>query len=153
MSEGPAKSGKSWLRLKFTWVGLIGLAAILGFIAAIAIPSYGDYTHRSQSSEAISLMASAKAPLAEYFQQHKKWPDTLDKIVDNTGGKYVQSVAITKGARGSGEIELTATMRSEGVDRRVRGQSVRMLSADGGMNWICKPGTMEPKSLPSSCRN
>ena len=58
-----------------------------------------------------------------------------------------------KGAGSASEIELTATMRTEGVDRRVRGQTVRMLSADGGKNWTCKPGTMEPKNLPISCRD
>jgi type IV pilus assembly protein PilA len=153
MSEGPAKPAGSWWRFNFTWTGLIVLSAILGVIAAVAIPSYGDYIHRAQASEAISLMGAAKTPLAEYFEVHKKWPNRLDEVDSTTSGKYTLSVGITKGAGGVGEIELTATMRSEGVDRRVRGQTARMFSADGGKNWICRPGTMPNQNLPASCRD
>lgn len=153
MNEDHTKPVEAWWRFKFTWVGLIGLLAILGIIAAVAIPSYGDYIHRSQVSEAISLMGAAKSPLAEYFDAHKKWPGSLDKVTAATSGKFTQSVAITKGAGAAGEIELTATMRTEGVDRRVRGQTARMLSSDGGKNWICRPGNMPIKNLPAACRD
>lgn len=138
---------------RISWKSWLALLAILGVIAAVAIPSYGDYIHRAQASEAIGLMGNFKEPLVEHFQKYGKWPDALEKVHESTNGKYTQSVAITKGAGGTGELELTATMKTEGVDRRVRGQSVRMLSADGGKSWICKPGTMEAKNLPSNCRN
>lgn len=153
MSESSAKRGDSWWRFKFTWIGLIVLMAIVGVIAAVVIPSFGDYGHRAQVSEAITLMASAKDPLGDYFDANKKWPDKLEKLVEPTSGKYTLSVSITKGAGGTGEIELTGIMRTEGVDRRVRGQSVRLLSADGGKNWVCKAGTMEQKNLPATCRD
>ncbi len=138
--------------MKISWTSWLALLAILGVIAAVAIPSYGDYIHRSQVSEAISLMGGAKTPLAEYFEAHKKWPDRLEMVSAVTSGKFTLSVAITKGAGSTGEIELTATMRSEGVDRRVRGQTARMLSSDGGKSWICRPGTMPDKNLPAACR-
>jgi len=48
---------------------------------------------------------------------------------------------------------LTSLMRSEGVDRRVAGMSILMVSSDGGTNWTCKPGTMPAKNLPAACRN
>ncbi|MEO8145434.1 MAG: pilin [Betaproteobacteria bacterium] len=140
------------MKIKISWSSWLVLLAIVGVIAAIAIPSYGDYIHRAQASEAVSLLEGAKAPLAEYFDSRKKWPGRLDEV-SGTSGKYTSSVAITRGAGGTGEIELTATMRSEGVDRRVAGQSVLMTSADGGKNWTCKPGTMQPKNLPTACRN
>jgi type IV pilus assembly protein PilA len=139
--------------MKISWKGWFALAAFLGIVAAVAIPQYADYTHRAQASEAISLMAAAKTPLAEYFQNQKQWPGRLDMVVEHSSGKFTQSVAISKGAGGSGEIELTATMRMEGVDRRVRGQTVRMLSADGGRTWICRPGNMPNKNLPAACRD
>jgi len=125
------------------------IIAIVAIVAAVLIPSYGDYTHRAQASEAVSLLSAAKTPLAEYFAEHKKWPP---KLLSETQGKYTQNVAISKGAGGTGELELTATMKTEGVDRRVRGQSVLLTTKDGGMNWVCRPGTMEVKNLPSSCR-
>ena len=138
MSE---KKGISW----GSWAGLAGLVAI---IAAVAIPQYADYTHRAHASEAVSLLAEAKAPLAEYFAANKKWPP---KLLTATDGKYTETVVIAQGAGGAGEIELVATMRST-ADRRVAGKSVRLVSTDGGRSWICSPGTMEAKNLPASCR-
>ena len=138
---------------KVSWKSWLALLAVLGVVAAVAIPQYGDYTHRAQAAEAISLMGGAKTPLAEYFADHKKWPNRVEEVAGSTTGKFTLSVAITKGGGGTGEIELTATMRSDGVDRRVRGQTARILSEDGGRTWICKPGTMEPKNLPAACRN
>lgn len=137
---------------RISWVSWLALLAIIGIIAAVAIPSYGDYAHRSQNSEAIALMAGAKTPLSEYFAEHRKWPESLNKIAGNTSGKFTASVRITKGAGGAGEIELTATMRTEGVDRRVAGMTVLMGSPDGGKTWTCKPGTMLEKHLPGACR-
>lgn len=61
-------------------------------------------------------------------------------------------MAITKGAGGAGEIELTATLKTEGVDRRVAGKSVRLLSADGGKNWVCRAGTVPERTLLFGCR-
>lgn len=152
MSEStkPVESGRR--ARKSSWVSWAALLAIIGIIAAVVIPSYGDYTHRAQNSEAIALMAGAKAPLAEYFAEHKKWPESLDKVAGATSGKFTASVRITRGGSGAGEIELTATMRTEGVDRRVAGMTILMGSSDGGKNWFCKPGTMQEKHLPAACR-
>ena len=140
------------MNFKISWTSWLVLAGIVGLIAAVAIPSYGDFIHRAQASEALSLMGEAKEPLTEYFLKHGKWPDALDKVYGATSGKYTLSVSITKGAGASGGLEVTAIMRTEKVDRRVAGQSVRMLSADGGKSWICLPGTMSEKNLPASCR-
>lgn len=153
MGEDPTNPRESWWRFKFTWTGLIFLLAILGVIVAVAIPSYGDYIHKAQASEAFSLMDGARTALTEHFETHKKWPSKLEQVTPDTSGKYALSVAITKGAGGTAELELTATMKTDGVDRRVRGQSVRILSADGGKTWICRPGTMELQYLPKSCRD
>lgn len=142
---------KAWF--KIGWFGWLILFAIIGVIVAVAIPSYVGYVHHAQASEAISLMGGAKTPLAEYFEDKKKWPSKLSEVAGSTSGNYTLSVAITKGADGTGDIELTGTMRTEGVDRRVAGTTILMMSSDGGKNWICKPGTMEPKNLPALCRN
>ena len=153
MSEHESQPAPQKRGFRFTWVSLFSVLAIIGVIVAVVIPSYGDYTHRSQAAEAISLMGSAKTPLAEYYEERKKWPDSLDKVVGATGGKYTRSVAISKGAGGAGEIELTATMKAEGVDRRVAGATIRMYSTDGGKSWTCRAGTAKQNILPASCRD
>jgi type IV pilus assembly protein PilA len=137
---------------KFTWTGLIFLVVVLGIVAALVIPSYADYTHRSQASEAVSLLGGAKTPLAEYFANEKKWPGKLEEVAGSMSGKYTQSVAITKAVSASGEIELTAIMKSEGVDRRVRGAKIRMFSTDGGKTWTCRGERERQNILPAACR-
>lgn len=150
MSEDEAPKKKS----RVSWVSWLALLAIVGIVAAIVIPSYADYTERSQVSEAISLMGGAKTPLAEYFADHGTWPRKLDEVTRTTTGKFTASVAITRGAGSkSGEIELTSTMRAEGVRSSVAGRTTRMLSADGGRNWTCRPGTVPTKYLPGACRD
>jgi len=134
------------------WTALISIVVLGALVAAVLIPSYGDYADRAQVAEAMSLLSGAKAPLADYYGSHKKWPPSLADMLPQPGGKYVQSVAITKGAGGAGEIELTATLKTEGVDRRVAGKSVRLLSADGGKSWACRAGTVSEKTLPLDCR-
>lgn len=132
-----------------SWLALV---ALVGIVIAIVLPSYGDYAHRSQASEAVSLLTGARTPLAEHYQNHKTWPKQIGEVAGNTSGRYTQSVAITKGAGGSGEIELTVTMRSEGVDRRVAGKTIRLFSQDGGKTWVCRAGTAPVTSLPMDCR-
>lgn len=146
-SQQPVKKPRS-----IPWTALISIVVLGALVAAVLIPSYGDYADRAQVAEAMSLLAGAKAPLAGYYENHKKWPPSLADILPQPGGKYVQSVAITKGAGGAGELELTATLRTDGVDRRIAGKSVHLLSADGGKSWVCRAGTVPEKSLPFDCR-
>jgi type IV pilus assembly protein PilA len=149
MSENEAPEKKS----RTSWVSWFALLAILGIVAAIAIPAFPDYRNRSQASEAVSLLGAAKTPLAEYFSDQGKWPKSLDEVLGVTSGKYTRSIAITKGAGGKAGIELTATMKTEGVDRRVAGHTIRLYSADEGKTWVCRPGTMPEKNLPGICRD
>ena len=137
----------------FTLIELMIVVAIIGILAAIAIPAYTNYIARAQATEGVELMAGAKTPLAQYFADHKRWPDSLDKIAEQTSGKYTRSIAISKGAGGTGPLELTATMHSEKVDRRVAGHTIRLSSNDGGKSWICRAGTMPADNLPASCRD
>ena len=138
---------------KISWGSWIGLAGLIVVIVLVTLPMYGDYTHRSQASEAILLMGSARTPLAEYFAEQKKWPKSLEELKLDTRGKYTQSVVISKGAGAAAdELEMVATMKTEGVDRRVSGQSVRYATKDGGRTWVCGPVTMDPKNLPAACR-
>src|SRR5258706_16396540 len=105
MSEtGETKRSK----FKVSWKGWLALLGTLTVIGVMVFASYGDYSHMAQNSEAVSLMTGAKVPLTEYFQQNEKWPESLDKIVESTSGRFTKSVGITKGAGGAGEIELTA---------------------------------------------
>jgi len=140
---------------RFPWAGSFAIAALTVIAAAVLIPSYADYADRAQVAEAFAALGGAKTPLAEFYANNERWPASLEEIgvraAGNDVGKYVQSIAITRGAGGKGEIELTATMRTQGVDRRVAGKSV-VLSSTDGRNWRCAAGTVPEKTLPLSCR-
>jgi len=86
----------------FTLIELMIVVAIIGILAAIAIPAYQDYTIRAQVSEGLNLSAAAKAAVAEDFLNEGEPPvDRTDagmsaKATD-TSGKYVTQVAIANG--------------------------------------------------------
>ena len=86
----------------FTLIELMIVVAIIGILAAIAIPAYQDYTIRSQVSEGLSLAGAAKAAVAESYSQTGQAPDNrtvagMSNVETDTNGKYVNQVLITNG--------------------------------------------------------
>ncbi|MEE9570631.1 MAG: pilin [Gammaproteobacteria bacterium] len=90
------------LQKGFTLIELMIVVAIIGILAAIAIPAYQDYTIRAQVSEGMSLAAAAKAAVAESFLNTGEAPALrvnagMTATATDTQGKYVASVAILNG--------------------------------------------------------
>ena len=83
----------------FTLIELMIVIAIIGILAAIAIPAYQDYTIRAQVSEGLNLSGGAKAAVTEYFQDRGTMPTNntdagLSTPATQIAGKYVSSVLI-----------------------------------------------------------
>ncbi|MCS0622871.1 pilin, partial [Neisseria gonorrhoeae] len=101
------------LQKGFTLIELMIVIAIVGILAAVALPAYQDYTARAQVSEAILLAEGQKSAVTEYYLNHGKWPAnngdagvaSASKII----GKYVQKVEVNNGV-------VTATMASSNVN-------------------------------------
>src|SRR5256885_10591363 len=95
------------------------VVAIIGILAAVAIPAYQDYIARAQVSEAVNLLGGGKTPLAEYYSDKGSWPTTPGSVMGNLSGKYTGSIAYGSGgmpAAGTGTLALVATLKSSGLN-------------------------------------
>ena len=142
----------------FTLIELMIVVAIIGILAAIAIPAYQDYTIRAQVSEGLNLSAGAKAAVSEYYMDRGTFPvDNATAGVSPSGsitGNYVSDVDIAGGV-----IEVTF---SSGPNQRanslIDGATLRLSpgTTAGSVTWTCATGTggtpLQSKWLPSSCR-
>ncbi|ENS6896260.1 pilin, partial [Neisseria gonorrhoeae] len=111
------------LQKGFTLIELMIVIAIVGILAAVALPAYQDYTARAQVSEAILLAEGQKSAVTEYYLNHGKWPENNTSAgvasSDKIKGKYVKSVTVAKGV-------VTAEMKSDGVNKEIQGKKLSL---------------------------
>ncbi|EMT8636445.1 pilin [Neisseria gonorrhoeae] len=158
------------LQKGFTLIELMIVIAIVGILAAVALPAYQDYTARAQVSEAILLAEGQKSAVTEYYLNHGKWPANngdagVASSPSDIKGKYVESVTVEKGV-------VTAEMKSDGVNKEIQGKRLSLWGRreDGSVKWFCgqpvkrtaaddvnADGTdnkkIDTKHLPSTCRD
>ena len=158
----------------FTLIELMIVVAIIGILAAIAIPAYQDYTIRSQVSEGLNLAAAAKAAIAETYLNTGAAPADrqaagMSAAAAETNGKYVSSVAVADGT-----IVITY---GQDANAAINGLALAIqpyVTADDSIAWLCGNATanfaantvpmdtsattaldgttLESKYLPASCR-
>ncbi|MEX2352769.1 MAG: pilin [Gammaproteobacteria bacterium] len=142
----------------FTLIELMIVVAIIGILAAVAIPSYQDYTARAQVAEGVSLTSQYKTTLAEYYASRGSFPAGM-AVADFGGtqaGKYVSSIAFTNIA--TNEVQVEATFGT-GAAAALQNSVFAISTADGGNTWECGTNTladpaseMDAKYMPSNCR-
>lgn len=136
----------------FTLIELMIVVAIIGILAAIAIPAYQDYTIRAQVSEGLNLSGGAKAAVTEYTQDRGDFPTSNLQagIAANNliTGKYVTGVAV-----GAANGVITVTYGDQ-VNSQIAGSTLTMtpLTSAGSVTWTCASANLEPKHLPAACR-
>ncbi|MBH2111548.1 pilin [Neisseria meningitidis] len=158
------------LQKGFTLIELMIVIAIVGILAAVALPAYQDYTARAQVSEAILLAEGQKSAVTEYYLNHGIWPGDNNSagVASSTDikGKYVKEVKVANGV-------ITATMLSTGVNKEIQGKKLSLWAKRqaGSVKWFCgQPveraannavtaatangnGKIDTKHLPSTCRD
>ena len=139
----------------FTLIELMIVIAIIGILAAIALPSYQDYLARSQMSEGLNLAGGQKGAITEFRSNKGYWPSSNQEAgisaPSDISGKYVESVTIA-GTATSGEIQ--AKMKNTGVADRIKGQTLTLNGKEtsGAYTWSCV-SSVPDRFLPSSCRD
>jgi type IV pilus assembly protein PilA len=134
----------------FTLIELMIVVAIIGILAAIALPAYQDYTIRAQMSEALNLASGGKNTVAETYSNTGAFPTSnpaaglSDKATIK--GKYVTQVEVV----GAGTI--VATMGGD-AHANVTGKTLTLTPTDNGgsVSWACT-STAVDKYLPKACR-
>ncbi|MCV6790071.1 pilin [Neisseria meningitidis] len=161
------------LQKGFTLIELMIVIAIVGILAAVALPAYQDYTARAQVSEAILLAEGQKSAVTEYYLNHGIWPKNntsagVASSATDIKGKYVKSVEVKNGV-------VTAQMASSGVNKEIQGRKLSLWAKrqNGSVKWFCgqpvernakatadavtaaTPDTdkINTKHLPSTCRD
>ena len=144
----------------FTLIELMIVVAIIGILAAIAIPAYQDYIARSQVSEGVQLLGGGKTPLAEFYADQGRWPTAAGSVMGTLAGKYVESIAYAPGSPTTPtnpSLALTARFKAQGVSRLIATASMQHATTNGGRIWTCGSATsagtpIVVKYLPGACK-
>ncbi len=136
----------------FTLIELMIVVAIMGILAAIAIPAYKDYTLRAKVSEGMSMVEGVKTAVAEYYSLEGSLPSSnsnLTNIPTSTSitGQYVKSVAVGSG----GVITVTYNSTAGSV---LNNKTVTFTPSTSGnfISWDCTGGGVDDKYRPSNCQ-
>jgi len=140
----------------FTLIELMIVVAIIGILAAVAIPAYQDYTVRAKVTEGLSLASAGKTAVSEYFASRGELPDTNERAgmadAQAISGNSVDSVEVTTGG------VIIVTFSTNPID----GNTLELTPAtsQGRVVWFCGTeadgttvaGDLPSKYRPSSCR-
>ena len=131
----------------FTLIELMIVVAIIGILAAVAIPAYQDYTVRTKVSEGLSLAAGAKTSVAETYLASGDWPTA------NSDAGLAASTSITGANVMSVKVNASQIIISYTGDTNLSGKTVTLQATPNGgsISWACT-STLAANYLPSNCR-
>ena len=143
----------------FTLIELMIVVAIIGILAAVALPAYQDYTVRAKVTEVILAGSSGKTAVSEAAQVFSAMPTANSVTVDSQASKYVGQVYYTNVSASQGDVIAVANA----TETKISGAGVRFrgdILSNGQVNWTCAAAPtagsvtalMNAKYLPASCK-
>jgi type IV pilus assembly protein PilA len=150
------------LQKGFTLIELMIVIAIIGILAAIAIPAYQDYTIRSKVSEGLNMAGAAKLAVSETYQSVGRMPGTTGTssnssfglpVAASIQGTYVSTISVD----GETGAVLITYNQNVGGNPTANGEDIELTpdtSSVGSVQWVCGVNntTMPNKYLPANCR-
>ncbi|AXQ20989.1 pilin [Acinetobacter wuhouensis] len=142
----------------FTLIELMIVVAIIGILAAFAIPAYMDYTTRAQVSEALNMASSLKSEVIRKYGESGTCPTSPEDLgLDSLGtvnGKYVQRVGINTTYSGA-LCAFEFTFNSSGMNGGVAGKklifAMMNYTGNGSARWECASSQISQRFLPTVC--
>ena len=134
----------------FTLIELMIVVAIIGILAAVALPAYQDYTTRAKVSEVVLAASSGKNNVAEWAQTKKEMPLTADFTPGAQSSKWVSSVSYSAPTTAAGTVIAVAT-----GDTSIAGSTIALEgtydSSTSQATWVCS-GNIAAKYRPATCK-
>ncbi len=140
----------------FTLIELMIVVAIIGILAAIALPAYQDYIARSKISEALVQLDAAKTSVSEFAASNGHMPTTADSagVTAPANAKYVSNLVYNAGGSDAGRLD--ATLRE--INDQVNNLLIVMKGTknpDNSVSWECATtiAAANYKYVPANCRS
>lgn len=142
----------------FTLIELMIVVAIIGILAAIALPAYQDYTIRAKMAEVITALTTGKSAVSEYYITVGSMPaSNVAGVHTGPQGKFISSVTYTQSSATRAKVVATinSTLDATAISTDSNQVGMEGHGQSGGIKWTCGPNIssgVETKYLPGSCR-